>query len=169
MKAGKLAVSPNRTNAIEVWETPPSKKELQSFLGLVNYYRRVIKNCSKITKPLTELTKNVPFIWTDKTEAAFQGLKTAVTSARTLRQFDRSPPISIATHASKYAIGGIMEQDFSDQRHPVALVSRTLNQSEQNYAAHDQELLGIHGTIQMWRCYLHGRKFLIHTDHHPLR
>jgi hypothetical protein len=62
LKAGKLAMNPNKTSAIEVWETPTSKKELQSFLGLVNYYRRFIRNCSKITKPLTELTKNVPFI-----------------------------------------------------------------------------------------------------------
>ena len=169
LKAGKLAMNRNKTNAIEVWETPTSKKELQSFLGLVNYYRRFIKNCSKITKPLTELTKNVPFVWTDKTEAAFQELKRTVTSAPVLRQFDKKLPIYITTDASKYAIGGVMEQDFSDGRHPIAFVSRTLNQSEQNYAAHDLELLGIYDTIRMWRCYLHGRKFTIHTDHHPLR
>ena len=169
LKAGKLAMNPNKTSAIEVWETPTSKKELQSFLGLVNYYRRFIKNCSKITKPLTELTKNVPFIWTDKTETAFQELKKTVTSAPVLRQFNKNLPIYITTDASKYAIGGVMEQDFSDGRHPVAFVSRTLNQSEQNYAAHDLELLGIYDTIRMWRCYLHGRKFTIHTDHHPLR
>ena len=62
-----------------------------------------------------------------------------------------------------------MEQQFEDGLHPVAFVSRTLNPAEQNYAAHDLELLGIHETLRMWRCYLHGRKFKVYTDHHPLR
>ena len=62
-----------------------------------------------------------------------------------------------------------MEQEFEDGTHPVAFVSRTTNPAEQSYAAHDAELLAIVETLRMWRCYLHGRKFKIHTDHHPLR
>ena len=169
LKSGKLAMNPNKTQAIEVWETPKSKKELQSFLGLVNYYRRFIRNCSKIAKPLTNLTKNVPFHWSKEAESAFQELKRTVISAPVLRQFNDTAPITVTTDASKYALGGVMEQSFEDGTHPVAFTSRTLNPAEQNYAAHDLELLGIHDVIRVWRCYLHGRKFRIHTDHHPLR
>ncbi len=169
LKSGRLAMNPNKTQAIEVWETPTSKKELQSFLGLVNYYRRFIRDCSKIAKPLTNLTKNVPFDWSHEADAAFQKLKKAVISAPVLRQFNDNAPITITTDASKYAIGGVMEQKFNDGIHPVAFISRTLNPAEQNYAAHDLELLGIHDAIRVWRCYLHGRKFQVHTDHHPLR
>ena len=169
LKSGKVAMNPNKTEAIEAWETPSSKKELQSFLGLVNYYRRFIRNCSEIAKPLTNLTKNVPFDWSEEAESAFQRLKKAVTSAPVLRQFSSTAPIAITTDASKHAIGGVMEQQFEDGIHPVSFVSRTLNSAEQNYAAHDLELLGIHDTLRMWRCYLHGRKFKVHTDHHPLR
>ena len=169
LRAGKVAMNPNKTQAIESWETPTSKKELQSFLGLVNYYRRFIKDCSKIGKPLTELTKNVPYVWTKEANKAFQILKKAVVSAPVLHQYNPKYPIFVTTDASKYAIGAVLEQDFPDGRHPVAFVSRTLNPAEQNYAAHDLELLGIVDTIRSWRCYLHGCKFTIHTDHHPLK
>lgn len=145
-------MNPNKTKAIEVWEKPTSKKELQSFLGLVNYYRRFIRNCSKVAKPLTDLTKNVPFVWSSQADEAFQELKKAVTSAPVLRQFCPTAAVSITTDASKYAIGGVMEQELEDGYHLVAFVLRTLNSAEQNYAAHDLDLLGIHDTLRMWRC-----------------
>ncbi len=62
-----------------------------------------------------------------------------------------------------------MEQDHEDGRHPIAFISMTSNQHEQNYAAHDLELLGIVYTLQTWRFYLHGHKFVVHTDHHLLK
>ncbi len=61
-----------------------------------------------------------------------------------------------------------MEQDGPDGRRTVAFTSRTLNAAEQNYAAHDLELLGIVDTLRAWRCYLHGRKFIVHTEHYPV-
>ena len=148
LKAGKVAMSSNKTEAIESWEKPTSKKELQSFLGLVNYYRRFIRNCSKIGKPLTDLTKDVPYVWSKEADEAFRLLKKAVTSAPVLNQYNPKYPIYVTTDASKYAIGAVLEQDFPDDRHPVAFVSRTLNPAEQNYAAHDLELLGIVDTFR---------------------
>ncbi len=75
LRLGKLAMNLNKTKAIEVWETPTNKKELQSFLGFVKYYRRFLWYCSKISKPLTELTKNVPFYWSSIASCAFQELE----------------------------------------------------------------------------------------------
>lgn len=169
LKAGRVAVNPNKAQAIESWETPTSRKELQSFLGLVNYYRRFIKNCSKIVKPLTDLTKNVPYVWNKKADDAFKELKKTVISAPVLNQYKPKYPIFVITDASKYAIGAVLEQDFPDDRHPVAFVSRTLNPAEHHYAENDLGLLVILDTIRSWRCYLHGCEFTIHTDHHPLR
>ena len=51
----------------------------------------------------------------------------------------------------------------------MAFTSRTLDSAEQNYAPHELELLAIVDTLRAWRSYLHGRKFTVHTDHHPLR
>ena len=66
LQAARIAMNKNKTEAIEAWETSKYMKELQSFLGLINYYRRFIRNCSKIAKPLTDLTKNVPFMWSNE-------------------------------------------------------------------------------------------------------
>ena len=87
LRDGKIAMNPNKTKAIEVWERLTNKKGLQLFLGLVNYYRRFIRNCSKIAKTLTELTKNVPFDWSDSVNDAFLKLKSAIVTAPVLAQF----------------------------------------------------------------------------------
>ncbi len=63
----------------------------------------------------------------------------------------------------------MLERDGPDGRRPVAFASRTLNAAEKHYAAHDIELLAIADILRAWRCYLHGRKFILNTDHHPLR
>ena len=169
LKAGKIAMNPNKTDAIKAWIRPKSRRDVQSFLGLINYYRRFIKDCSKIAKPLTELTKDVPFQWSDDAETAFRKLKHTVISAPVLYQFDPSRKIYVTTDACRIGIGAVMEQDFEDGRHPVCFASKTLNSAQQNYAAHDLELLGIMETLRAWRCYLHGRKFIVYTDHSPLK
>ena len=169
IRSGTLDMKKSKIEAINAWKSPESKKELQSFLGLVNYYRRFIRNFAKIAKPLTDLTKKVPFIWTECTHDAFLALKNAVITAPVIHQFSPDKPIFITTDASKDAIGAVMEQEFEDGKHPVCFASRVLNSAEQNYAAHDLELLGIVDTIRAWRYYLHGRKFTVFTDHHPLR
>ena len=65
LRPSGVAIDPHKTKAIEEWPKPENKKEVHSFLGLVNYYKRFIKNCSDIAKPLTALTKDVVFVWTE--------------------------------------------------------------------------------------------------------
>lgn len=151
LKHNGLAMENNKVQAIKGWEQPQNKKELQSFLGLVNYYRRFIKNCSKISKPLTTLTKDVPFIWNNDAETAFLCLKEAVTSEPVLKTFNEDYPIIVTADGSKTAIGAVLEQDHPEGRFPVAYFSRTLNGAEQNYAAHDLELLTIVDALRVWR------------------
>ena len=62
-----------------------------------------------------------------------------------------------------------MEQDFPDEHHPVAFVSRTLNDAENRHPAHELELLCIVSTLRVWRCYLHGMTFIVHTDYNALK
>ena len=72
LRAGQFAMYPNNTRAIEAWQTPTSKEEFQSFSGLINYYRRFIKYCSRIANPLAELTKNEKFSLNKNAEQAFK-------------------------------------------------------------------------------------------------
>ena len=64
-------MNPNKTEAIEALKAPGNKIEVKYFLGLINYYRRFIKDCSKIVKSLSEFRKNNPFIWSNEEEKAF--------------------------------------------------------------------------------------------------
>ena len=169
LRPNRIAISPHKTEAIEKWPTPRNKKDVQSFLGLINYYRRCIKNCSQIAKPLTELTKDVPYLWDQATQSSFNKLKTLVSSAPLLQTFNPILSVSVTTDASTVAIGAVLEQEKDGLKRPAAFTSRTLNPSERNYAPHELDLLAIVDTLRAWRAYLHGRKFTVHTDHLPLR
>ena len=169
LKNNTLLVDPRKIEAVKAWETPTCKKDVRSFLGMVNFYRRFIKNCAHIAKPLTALTKDVPFQWDNNADQAFQELKNCLVSAPVLRAFDPKNPIVITTDASKFALGAVLEQEFPDGKHPIAYLSKTLNAAEQNYAPHNSEMLGIVYAVTSWHCYLHGRKFIVQTDHDPLK
>lgn len=169
VSAEGVSVEEQKVKAITNWETPKSKTDVQAFLGLVNYYRRFIKNCSGISKPLTVLCGKNPFQWGREQNLAFQNLKSAITNTPVLRHFDPNLPIRVTTDASQYALGAVLEQVENSTARPVAFHSRTLNPAEQNYAAHERELLGVVDALRVWRVYLHGQSFTICTDHFPLK
>ena len=143
-----VRMDPHKINSIRNWPTPKSKKDGQSFMGLFNYYRRFIEGCSKIAKPLTELTKNVPFEWNRNAQEAFEALKKRVTQEPILHTFDPKLPIIVTTAAFKTAIGAVLEQLTPDGKETGAFTSRTLNSTEQNYAPHELELLAIVDTLR---------------------
>jgi hypothetical protein len=108
-------------------------RDIQVFLGFANFYRRFIKDFSKVCSPLTKLLqKGTPFEWTNEQERAFEELKKLFTTAPILQHFDPESPIFIETDASDFAIGGILSQK-KDKLHPVAFHSRKLKPAEINY------------------------------------
>lgn len=158
-----------KVQAIRTWATPRSKKDVQSFLGMVNFYRRFIKGMAAVATPLTRLTGNVDFEWTPDAQKAFEQLQNLTTTAPVLRPFDKRYPIYVSTDASGYAVGAVLEQDDGRGRRPVAYFSLTLNIHEQRYSIRERELLAVVQAIRHWRCYLYGRPFEVHTDHESLR
>ena len=94
-----------KTDAIRNWPQPKNLKEIQSFLGLCNYYRRFIKDYAQITTPLTELTrKDQDYQWSEQAEAAFQTIKQRLTEAPTLKIPDENAEFSVTTDASDFAV-----------------------------------------------------------------
>ena len=86
-KAG-IGMDPSKVSAILKWPTPKSVKEVQSFLGFANFYRKFVLHYSSLSTPLTSLTrKGVKFIWSSQADAAFRALQQAFTSAPILRHF----------------------------------------------------------------------------------
>jgi len=139
-------MDPRKVQAILQWPAPRKVKELQSFLGFANFYRRFIDNYSGITKPLNSLLRgNTPWKWTEQCESVFQLLKKAFTTAPILRLFDPTLHIILECDASDFAIAAIISQFDTGSRdlRPVAFYTRSMIDAELNYDIYDKELLAI--------------------------
>ena len=165
-----ISVEERKIHAINSWERPQNVVNVQSFLGLCNYYRRFVPHFARIAAPLTDLTKKTnPFSWGSSQEMSFNNLKAALLKAPVLRCADYSLPFEVQSDASGVGLGAVLQQTDDHGTRPVAYYSRKLNSAEQNYAPHEQELLAIVSALREWRCYLLGRKFTVKTDHKPLQ
>jgi hypothetical protein len=165
-----ITTDPKKVLSIKEWPQPRNLKELQSFLGLCNYYRRFIADYSRIATPLTDLThKDTPFHWTTQTTEAFEELKKRMTKAPVLCIPNAELPFTVTTDASDFAVGAVLSQDQGNGPQPVAYTSRKMNVHERNYAAHEKETLAIMHALSKWRVYLEGRPFTVFTDHCTLR
>ena len=70
-----LGMNIDRVKAIREMPTPKNKRELQAFLGMVNYYRVFVKNFASLADPLYSLLrKNVHFVWTESQTQALESL-----------------------------------------------------------------------------------------------
>nr|XP_048317915.1 uncharacterized mitochondrial protein AtMg00860-like [Ziziphus jujuba var. spinosa] len=116
IEEGKIRMDMEKVKAIQEWKTPANVKELRSFLGLANYYRRFVRGYSKKATPLTELLKKeIPWVWSKECEGAFEDLKEPMIKDPVLALLDITRPFKVQTDASDFALGGVLLQDS----HPV--------------------------------------------------
>jgi len=166
------SLNPAKVATILDWPIPKTVKDVQSFLGFGNFYRRFILDFAKITKPLTELTrKDHPWNWTPQCQTAFIDLKNRFTSAPVLLMPDFDAPFKIECDASDFDYRAILSQQGQDTHwHPVAYLSKQITPPERNYVIYDKELLAIVRALEMWRHYLEGSSHPIEiwSDHKNL-
>ena len=128
---GQIKMDPGKVKEVTDWPIPKSCKELQGFLGFLNFYRCFIENFSKVAHPLNTLTsEKQPFKWTAKCQMAFEQLKEKITMAPALRMPNDEDPFHIETDGSGIGIGAILSQQQGDHWHPIAFISRLLNDAE---------------------------------------
>ena len=140
-----ITTDPNKTKAVEEWQTPRNVTELRSFLGLVSYYRRFIKDFAKIAKCLHELTsKNSQWNWTAECDEAFYLLKSKLVTAPILGYPDvEGGTFILDTDASNEAIGAVLSQIQDGKEIVIAYASRTLTSPEKNYCVTRKEMLAV--------------------------
>jgi hypothetical protein len=167
-----LHMAKDKVKTILDWLEPRKVKDIQSFLGFANFYHRFIYSYSKITTPLTRLTrKNAPWNFDSKCHAAFDKLKEEFTHAPLLTHWVPDSQIVVKTDASDYALATILSIHSSDGKiHPITFHSRSFNPVELNYDTHDKELLAIFEAFKHWRQYLEGSGALVDmvTNHKNL-
>jgi RNase H-like domain found in reverse transcriptase len=149
-----LSMDPAKIQAIEDWLIPRTVKEVQSFLGFANFYRRFIRNFASISKPLTTLTKKtVDFAWSSACQSAFEFLKMQFNSSSILAHFHPDCATVIETDTSDYAIAAVLSQidPVDNILRPIAFYSRSMTSAELNYNIYDKELLAIFIAFKQFR------------------
>ena len=165
-------MDPTKLKGITDWPTPTTVKQVRSFLGFGNYYRQFIHGYGDLMKPLNDLLrKEEKFNWNKEQQETFDELKRKFLEAPVLQMPDPSKPFVVETDASKFASGGILQQqDSNGDWHPCSYISKSFSETERNYEIYDRELLAIIRALNKWRHYLQGSQHptTILSDHKNL-
>ena len=165
-----IEVDKAKVDIIEKLQYPINVKGVRSFLGHAGFYRRFIKDFSKISKPLCKLLeKDTPFDFTDACKIAFDRLKMALISSPVVVAPDWSLPFELMCDASDHAIGAVLGQRKDRKLHVIYYASRTLSEAQINYATTEKEMLAVIFAFDKFRSYLLGSKVLVFTDHAALK
>nr|ADB85417.1 putative retrotransposon protein [Phyllostachys edulis] len=149
LSKGSVVVDPSKVQDLLNWGQPKSVTDIRSFLGLAGYYRRFIKNFSKVTRPMTQLLKKEKkFEWSEECEESFQILKECLTKAPVLILPNIHKNFDIYCDASRHG---------------------QLRPYKANYPTHDLELAAVVHALKIWRYYLIGNRCEIYTDHKSLK
>ena len=172
IEEGRISMDPIKLAGIRDWPVPTTVKQVRSFLGFGNFYRKFISHYSDLAQPLNDLTKkDKKFEWEIACQQSFDTLKRRFTEEPVLLMPDPAKPFQIESDASKVASGAVLTQlDSNGDRHPVAFMSKTFNDTERRYEIYDRELLGIIRALKEWRHYIQGSEHVttIFSDHKNL-
>ena len=176
-----ISTNPKKIEAVTKWPTPRTVYDVRSFLGFVGYYRRFIKNFSKITKPIREVItglenqskragKKTYIEWTDIADSAFETLKTMCVNTPILAYPDYQLPFTLHTDSSTDGLGAVLYQKQDGKQRVIAYASRSVSKAESNYPAHKLEFLALKWAVcEKFHEYLYGTKpFEVFTDNNPL-
>ena len=161
VSAEGVSTDPTTIEKFANWPVPTSKREVQQFLGLANYYRRFVEHFAKIDKPLHQLTeKTVKFEWDADCQASFEHLRQKLVSAPILAFPDLQKPFILDTDASDAEIGAVLSQiDENGKERVISYASKGLTKPELRYCVTRKELLAVVTFVQHFRPYLLGRRF----------
>ena len=163
-----LAVDPKKVEAVVSWPVPTCRKEVESFLGFVNYHRNHIKDYAQLAAPLYDITGKKEFHWDEPQQSAFEALREALVCAPVLAYPNADDPFILDTDASGTAIGAELIQVQGGEERVIAYGSFSLTPAQRKYCTTKLELLALVRFTREYRHYLLGRKFVVRTDHSSL-
>lgn len=174
ISASGIRPLPSGVEAVASYPLPVTVKDLQGFLGLVNFYRRFLPAAAKVLLPLTDALHggragSDRLTWSASMEAAFKKAKEAIYSAALLAHPSQAAELVLVTDASESHVGAVLQQRGRRQAwQPLGFFSKKLEPAQVKYSAFDRELFAVFAGIRHFRHQLEGRKFAVWTDHKPL-
>ena len=165
-----IRISESKIHAVRDAAPPKNANGVLSFLGLVTFCSKYIKNYATIAEPLRKLTrKNVPWQWSTEQQDAFDKLKQSLISAEVMAYYNPSAEMHLIVDASPCGLGAILNQKQSNgDFRPVAYASRTLTPTERRYSQTEREALAVLFAIQRFNVYIYGMQFTVYSDHKAL-
>ena len=165
-----IEVDKAKIELIAKLSSPTNVKTVRQFLGHAGFYRRFIKDFSKIAKPLYKLLeKDAKVAWDEDCQRSFEKLKTYLTTAPVVRAPNWQLPFKVMCDASDLAIGAVLGQREEGKPYVVYYASKTLNEAQRNYTTTEKELLAVVYALHKFRAYLVGSDIVIFTDHSALK
>ena len=165
---------PEYVKAISEYPRPTNVTELRQFLGMVNFQRKFVKDCSVIAKPLTELTggpKKKKLDWNDSMTQSFEQLKEQLVQEVTLtfpEYGGEAETLRLFVDASGVGAGACLTQKQDCENRVIAYASTTFSDAERRYSTIERELTAVRWGVKIFRPFLMGVPFEIWTDHKPL-
>ena len=155
----------SKIKAIQEMPPPQCKKQVQSFIGLINYLSKFSAQLSELAEPIRELCREkVPFIWGPEHESAFHLVKKEIASAPVLAYYNPNKPMILQTDASCKGLGACLLQN----ERPIYFASRALTETQKGYVAIELESLAVTWAMEKFHHFLYGNKFILETDQKPL-
>nr|GEY30715.1 reverse transcriptase domain-containing protein [Tanacetum cinerariifolium] len=165
-----IEVDKAKINVISKLPHPTTVKGIRSFLGLAGFYRRFIKDFSKISRPMTHLLeKNTPFVFSDDCVQAFRTLKEKLTEAPILIALDWDQPFKLMCDASDFTVGVVLGQQIEKHFRSIHYASKTMAEAKSNYTTTKKEMLAVVYAFEKFHSYLIMNKSIVYTDHSALK
>nr|GEU82091.1 reverse transcriptase domain-containing protein [Tanacetum cinerariifolium] len=165
-----IEVDKAKVDVITKLPHPTTVKGIRSFLGHASFYRRFIKDFSKIARPMTcLLKKDTPFIFSEECVEAFQTLKRKLTEAPILIAPDWDMPFEFMCDASDFVIGAVLGQRQEKHFKPIHYASKTMTEAKSNYTTTKKEMLVVVYAFEKFWAYLVINKSIVYTDHFTLK
>nr|GEZ01644.1 reverse transcriptase domain-containing protein [Tanacetum cinerariifolium] len=165
-----IKVDKAKVDVITKLPHPTTVKGIRSFLGHAGFYRRFIKDFSKIARPMTRLLKkDTPFHLSKECVEAFQTLKRKLTEAPILIAPDCDMPFDLMCDASDFAIGAVLGQRQDKHFRPIHYASKTMTEAKSNYTTTEKEMLAVVYAFEKFRSYLIMNKSIVYLDHFALK
>nr|GEX07137.1 DNA-directed DNA polymerase [Tanacetum cinerariifolium] len=165
-----IEVDRSKVDVISKLPYPTTIKGVRSFLGYAGFYRRFIKDFSKIARPMTHLLeKETPFVFSKDCIASFEKLKKKLTEAPILVVPDWNLPFELMCDASDFAIGAVLGQRKTKHFHHIHYASKKITEAQIHYTTTKKEMLAVVYAFEKFRPYLVLSKSRVYTDHSDLK
>ena len=170
ISAAGLEVDQVKVSIIRNLIPPTTVKGIRSFLGHAGFYKRFIRDFSKIARSLCRLMeKDTKFNFDESYHNSFEEMKSRLVEAHIMVKPDRNREFEIMCDASDFAMGAILGQKAEKVFNAIYYASKTFNEAQENYSTTEMEMLAIVFACEKFRPYILGSYVIIHTDHAAIK